>query len=174
VEGFGASSAPVVGVMDADMSHPPSLLPRMFATMQRSAADVVVASRYVAGGGTRNWPIVRLMMSKLACVLARPLTPVRDATSGFFLIRKDIAQGVRISAGGFKICLELLVRGRPKSVIEVPYVFAGRTAGESKMNLREALGYLVQLRDLDRFRRSQPPLRQAYRRLSVEELQQTT
>ena len=174
VQGFASSSAPIVGVMDADMSHPAALLPRMFATMQQSAADVVVASRYVPGGGTRHWPIARLVMSKLACVLARPLTPVRDATSGFFLIRREIAQGVRISAGGFKICLELLVRGRPNRLVEVPYVFAGRTAGESKMNLREALGYLVQLRDLHRFRRSQPPLRQVYRRLSAEELRQST
>ena len=89
-----------------------------------------------------NWPLGRLLMSRLACLLARRLTPVRDATSGFFLIRRDLARGVRISAGGFKICLELLVRGRPASVVEVPYVFVGRTAGESKMNMREALGYL--------------------------------
>jgi dolichol-phosphate mannosyltransferase len=146
----------------------------MFAMMQERDADVVVASRYVPGGGTRNWPAVRLLMSKLACVLARRLTPVRDATSGFFLIRRDIAQGVRISAGGFKICLELLVRGRPKSLVEVPYVFVGRTAGESKMNLKEALGYLRQLRDLQRFRSSQPALREAYRRVSVDELHRST
>jgi dolichol-phosphate mannosyltransferase len=59
------------------------------------------------------------------------VTPVRDATSGFFLIRHDLARDVQISAGGFKICLKLLVRGRPRSVVEVPYVFVGRTAGES-------------------------------------------
>jgi hypothetical protein len=51
------------------------------------------------------------------------VTPVRDATSGFFLIRHDLARDVQISAGGFKICLKLLVRGRPRSVVEVPYVF---------------------------------------------------
>ena len=169
VEGFAAASAPIVGVIDADMSHPPGLLPRMFGIMQNARADVVVASRYIAGGGTRNWPRTRLLMSRVACVMARGLTPVRDATSGFFLIRKDLAQGVRISAGGFKICLELLVRGRPATVIEVPYVFVGRTAGESKMNVKEALGYLVQLRDLHRFRRSHPALTQSYRRLPAED-----
>ena len=84
---------------------------------------------------------------------------MRDATSGFFLIRRDLARGVTISAGGFKICLELLVRGRPASVVEVPYVFVGRTAGESKMNLKEALGYLQQLRDLQApSSRQHPPL----------------
>jgi dolichol-phosphate mannosyltransferase len=169
IEGFTASAAPVVGVMDADMSHPPALVPRMLAIMQQERAHAVVASRYIAGGGTRGWPLGRLIMSRVACFLAAGLTPVRDATSGFFLIRRDIARDVRISAGGFKICLELLVRGRPASVIEVPYVFEGRTAGESKMNLKEAAGYLVQLRDLHRFRRSQPPLEQAYRRIPLDE-----
>ena len=170
IEGFMASDAPIVGVMDADMSHPPELLPRMLAVMQQADADVVVGSRYIRGGGTRGWPFTRLAMSRLACLMAAGLTPVRDATSGFFLIRRDLARGVRISAGGFKICLELLVRGRPSSVVEVPYVFEGRTAGESKMNLKEATGYLVQLRDLHRFRRMQPQLRQAYRIVSAAEL----
>ena len=140
IEGFAAATAPIVGVIDADMSHPPALLPRMLAAMQAASADVIVGSRYIPGGGTRNWETSRLLMSRAACLMARGLTPVRDATSGFFLIRRDLAQGVRISAGGFKICLELLVRGRPGSVLEVPYVFEGRTAGESKMNLKEALG----------------------------------
>lgn len=171
IEGFAAATAPVVGVIDADMSHPPALLPRMAAIMRETGADVVVASRYIAGGGTRHWPAARLVMSRLACLAARGLTPVRDATSGFFLIRRDLAHGVRISAGGFKICLELLVRGRPSRVVEVPYVFVGRTAGESKMNLTEALGYLAQLRDLHRFRRAQPPLAQTYRQVSAAALQ---
>ncbi|MGB2716969.1 MAG: polyprenol monophosphomannose synthase [Vicinamibacterales bacterium] len=170
IEGFRASQAPFVGVIDADMSHPPGLLPRMLAAMRQEHADVVVGSRYVPGGGTRGWPMGRLLMSRLACLMARGLTPVRDATSGYFLIRRELAGGVRISAGGFKICLELLVRGRPASVLEIPYVFQGRTAGESKMNLKEAAGYLTQLRDLRRFRRSQPPLRQSYRALSTAEL----
>ena len=170
IEGFEAAHAPIVGVIDADLSHPPSLLPKMLAVMRESGADLVIGSRYIPGGGTRNWPFGRLALSRLACLLARPLTPVKDATSGFFLIRRDLARGVRISAGGFKICLELLVRGRPSSVAEVPYVFEGRTAGESKMNLTEALGYLEQLRDLKRFTRQQPPLTQRYRRISTGEL----
>jgi dolichol-phosphate mannosyltransferase len=170
VAGFGAARAPIVGVIDADLSHPPALLPKMLAIMTREAADVVIGSRYIAGGGTRNWPFGRLVLSRLACVLARPLTPVKDATSGFFLIRRDLARGVRISAGGFKICLELLLRARPSSILEVPYVFEGRTAGESKMNLKEAAGYLQQLRDLGRFTRQQPPFAQRYRRISAGEL----
>jgi len=172
VEGFAAASAPIVGVIDGDLSHPPAMLPRMLAVMRKHDADIVIGSRYIPGGGTRNWGAGRLLMSRAACVLARGVTPVRDATSGFFLIRKEIARGVKISAGGFKICLELLVRGRPRSVVEVPYVFEGRTAGESKMNLREALGYLDQLKHLRRFIAAQPRLDQTYRRLSVDQVQQ--
>jgi dolichol-phosphate mannosyltransferase len=172
IEGFEAATAPVVGVIDADLSHPPAALPRMLAAMRAENADMVIGSRYIPGGGTRNWGSGRLLMSRAACLMARGLTPVRDATSGFFLIRRDLARGVTISAGGFKICLELLVRGRPASVVEIPYVFVGRTAGESKMNLREALGYLEQLRDLRAFRRSQPRLAQRYRRLTVDQLRQ--
>jgi dolichol-phosphate mannosyltransferase len=174
VAGFEVAGAPIVGVIDADLSHPPQLLPRMLAIMQQLRADVVIGSRYIRGGGTRNWPMGRLLLSRLACLIARPLTPVRDATSGFFLIRRDLAQGVRISAGGFKICLELLIRGRPAVVAEVPYVFEGRTAGESKMNLKEALGYIEQLRDLRTFAAAQPPLQQRYRQISPEELASAT
>ena len=170
IEGFAAASAPIVGVIDADLSHPPEVLPRMLAVMRAEGADMVIGSRYIPGGGTANWERGRLLMSRAACLMARGLTPVRDATSGFFLIRKDLARGVQISAGGFKICLELLVRGRPGVVAEVPYVFQGRTAGESKMNVREALGYLDQLKDLRAVVRQHGTLRQRYVRLSADRL----
>jgi dolichol-phosphate mannosyltransferase len=150
MEGFGAAQAAIVGVMDADFSHPPAVLPDLLAHMRRTGADVVVGSRYIEGGAAENWPATRLLMSRFACALAWPLTPVRDATSGFFLIRREIVHGVRIEAGGFKILLELLMRSPVRSVAEVPYVFVDRTTGESKMSLREALGYFTQLRQLYR------------------------
>ncbi len=170
IEGFNTATAPVVGVLDADLSHPPAIIPRMFAVMHHYRADLVIGSRYIPGGGTRNWEMSRLLMSKFACLLARGLTPVRDATSGLFLIRRELARGVRISAGGFKICLELLIRSQPGRVVEIPYVFVGRTAGESKMNLKEATGYLTQLRDLHRYRREQGGRSPEYRALSASEL----
>jgi len=148
VAGFGAATAAVVGVMDADFSHPPALVPQMFATFQRTGADVLVASRYLPGGSTPNWPWSRRLMSRLACLLARPLSPIRDAASGFFLIHRDLARSVTIKAGGFKICLELIVRAWPTRLVELPYRFEDRELGESKMSLGEAAGYLVQLKDL--------------------------
>jgi dolichol-phosphate mannosyltransferase len=163
IEGFNASDAEIVGVIDADLSHPPRLVPRMLDAMLETKADLVIGSRYIPGGGTGDWPLSRQLMSKFACLLARGLTPVRDVTSGFFLIRRELAKGVRISAGGFKICLELLIRSDPKLVVEVPYVFQTRTAGESKMNLKEALGYLRQLQDLRAYRREHRLARPAHR-----------
>jgi dolichol-phosphate mannosyltransferase len=148
MDGFEAASAPIVGVMDADFSHPPAVLPELLTHLRRTGADVVVGSRYIEGGAAENWPFLRLLMSRVACVLAWPLTPVRDATSGFFLIRREIVQGVRIEAGGFKILLELLMRSPVRSVAEVPYVFVDRAVGQSKMSLREAMGYFRQLRQL--------------------------
>jgi dolichol-phosphate mannosyltransferase len=148
MEGFRAASASIVGVMDADFSHPPSLIPGLLATLRTTNADLVVGSRYVPGGSTPNWPVKRRLLSRAACMLARPLSPIRDAASGFFLIRGDIAKAVSIKAGGFKICLEIVVRAWPRRLVEVPYRFDDRELGESKMSVREALGYLVQLRDL--------------------------
>jgi dolichol-phosphate mannosyltransferase len=148
VEGFAMASADIVGVMDADFSHPPSLVPKMLAAFRATNAQVLVASRYIPGGSTPDWPFKRRLLSRVACLLARGLSPIRDAASGFFLIRKDIARNVAIKAGGFKICLELIVRGWPTRLVEIPYRFDDRELGESKMSTREASGYLFQLKDL--------------------------
>jgi dolichol-phosphate mannosyltransferase len=167
IEGFAAAEAQIVGVIDADLSHPPDLVPRMYSVLQAEKADMVIGSRYIPGGGTSNWETSRVLMSKFACLLARGLTPVRDATSGFFLMYRARARGVSISAGGFKICLELLIRTEPRLVVEVPYVFTGRTVGESKMNHTEATGYLKQLRDLHAFRRERRLPRPAHKIIAL-------
>ena len=172
VAGFAVASSDVVGVMDADFSHPPALVPRMLKVFTATKADVLVASRYVPGGSTPDWPLMRRIMSRSACLAARPLSPIRDAASGFFLIRRSIAQGVQIKAGGFKICLELLVRGWPTRIVEIPYRFDDRELGESKMSLKEAAGYLFQLKDLlvVRLATRGRPARE-YRRLSATEVE---
>ena len=96
-------------------------------------------------------------MSRFACRLASVVTPVRDAAPGFFLIRANVLRGgEEVQAPGFKICLKLLVRGTHGPVAEVPYVFADRAAGTSTVSHREALGYLVQLKDLFLWQRRQP------------------
>lgn len=172
VEGFSVASAPIVGVMDADFSHPPALIPVLYRAFTDAQADVVVASRYVAGGSTPDWPFKRRLLSRVACLLARGLSPIRDAASGFFLIRADLARATTIKAGGFKICLELIVRGGARRLVELPYRFDDRELGESKMSLREAAGYLVQLRDLYRERLTGARrVGRDYRRLSVSDVE---
>jgi dolichol-phosphate mannosyltransferase len=171
VAGFAVASAETVGVMDADFSHPPALVPRMLKVFEATKADVLVASRYVPGGSTPDWPLMRRIMSRSACLAARPLSPIRDAASGFFLIRRSIAQGVAIKAGGFKICLELLVRAWPTRIVEIPYRFDDRELGESKMSVKEAAGYLFQLKDLLVVRlTTRGHARREYRRLSAAEV----
>ncbi len=173
VAGFARASASIVGVMDADFSHPPALLPTLFHTFQATGADLVIASRYVPGGSTPNWPAWRRMMSRAGCLLARSITPIRDAASGFFLIRRDLARGTEIKAGGFKICLELVIRGWPARIVEVPYRFEDRELGDSKMGWGEAAKYLVQLRDLMWVRWTGPPRpAQEHRQLTPEDVRE--
>ena len=167
VAGFAAATADVLGVMDADFSHPPALVPKMYRAFHATHADLLVAGRYIPGGSTPNWPWRRRLLSRVACLLARPLSPIRDAASGFFLIRRSVGRGVSIEAGGFKICLELVMRAWPIRLAEIPYRFDDREAGESKMSLREAAGYLVQLKNLYLFRLTGPRRpRREYQQLS--------
>jgi dolichol-phosphate mannosyltransferase len=168
VEGFAAASADVVGVMDADFSHPPALVPDLYDAFVKTQADVVVGSRYIPGGSTPDWPLRRRLLSRAACLLARGLSPIRDAASGFFLIRRELARDTKIKAGGFKICLELVVRGRAARLVEVPYRFDDRELGASKMSTREAAGYLFQLRDLYWLRLTGPrPVARYYQQVTV-------
>jgi dolichol-phosphate mannosyltransferase len=167
--GFGVARGEVLGVMDADVSHPPERVPVLVAALQDTGADVVIGSRYIPGGGTKNWPLSRTIMSRTACLVARLVTPVHDAASGFFVLRRPVIQGVEIKAAGFKICLELLVRGSVRSVVEVPYVFTDRAAGQSKMNHREALGFLVQIGQLFQWERRERKARPVRSQLSPEQ-----
>jgi dolichol-phosphate mannosyltransferase len=166
LEGFAAARTEVVGVMDGDLSHPPQLLPKLFRTIE-DGFDLVVASRYVRGGGTSNFPIGRWLLSRAGCWLARPLTPVHDAMSGYFLIRRSRLEEFRTSVKGFKIGLELFVRSQPRRLAEVGYVFVGRSAGESKMSVAEATGFLRQLASLYRDTLAAPPRRPACVTVSV-------
>lgn len=169
--GFERARAEILGVMDADLSHPPSALPGLLAAMRALDADMVVGSRYIAGGGSSGWPWPRRLMSRAGSLLARPLTPVRDAGSGLFIVRRRAVEGVRVSAAGFKIGLELLCRARIESVAEIPFLFTDRAAGRSKMSMREGMGYLAQLRDLYGLRlKTRGRTRARYRRASVEDV----
>ncbi|MFH0890082.1 MAG: polyprenol monophosphomannose synthase [Candidatus Aenigmatarchaeota archaeon] len=141
IAGFGAAKGDVLGVMDADFSHPVQTLPRMVAEIKKGA-DVVIGSRYVRGGGIEGWPIIRRITSLGATTMALPLTSVRDPMSGFFVLRRGVIKGVSLDPIGYKIGLEIIVKGRYKKIVEVPYVFMNRKAGKTKLNAREYTNYL--------------------------------
>jgi dolichol-phosphate mannosyltransferase len=152
LDGIEASAAEIVVVMDADLSHPISLIPELMRLA--SEGGMVVGSRYVAGGQfDRGWSFWRFLNSFLATRLAAPLTTCRDPMSGFFAVRKtDLGDIKRYRPIGYKIALEIMVRGGFDEVEEVPITFKDRTAGDSKMNLKQQFNYVRHLRRLYLYR----------------------
>ncbi len=151
VAGIRQARGAFIGVIDGDLQHPPELLPQLLAAGQD--ADIVVASRYVAGGGSDGLDgLTRQIVSRGSKLVAQTLfARVRKCTdpmSGFFLFRREVVAGVDLRPVGFKILLEILVRGRWSRLTEVPYHFEAREAGESKADLDQGVAYLRHLRDL--------------------------
>ena len=142
--GAQAARGERLAVMDADLSHPPELLPEL-ARAVRAGSRVAVASRYVEGGRVADWPPARRILSHAGRLLARPLVPVHDATSGYFVCDAPLLRSLAAGHGGFKILLELLVRQRVREVREVPYVFRDRQRGASKLSRRVLWLYVGQL-----------------------------
>ncbi|GAC1549380.1 MAG: hypothetical protein NVS3B16_23090 [Vulcanimicrobiaceae bacterium] len=145
---FARPDSVALGCMDADLSHDPKVVPQLVAALQSGRYGLAVGSRYVKGGGITNWPLKRKVTSIVACALAWPLTPIRDITSGFLLVKRDALAGVALDPIGFKIGLEVAAKARYGRFVEVPYVFTDRIVGESKLNGKEITNYLKQLRRL--------------------------
>ena len=156
LEGMKVAKHEFVAVMDADLQHPPELLPKLLEKAGKGH-DVVIASRYVEGGGVERWSFWRRLISRGATLLAHALLPktrnVKDPLSGFFLFKKSVVEGVELNPIGYKLLLEVLVRERYESVAEVPYVFKARRRGRSKLGLKEVLDYVVFLFKLMRQKR---------------------
>ncbi|HVD30203.1 MAG TPA: polyprenol monophosphomannose synthase [Methylomirabilota bacterium] len=144
IAGFKESRGDVLVVMDADLSHPPEAVPALVKAIDEGA-DLAVGSRYVSGGAVKDWPLQRRMVSRVACLMGNVLVPVRDATSGFFAVRRTAIDGVHLNAIGFKIGFEVIARAKAKKIVEVPYTFRDRELGASKFGRREVGQYLQQL-----------------------------
>ncbi len=153
MDGFIRARNEVIIVLDADLSHPPEKIPEILTRLQ-GGADFVVGSRYVRGGSTaEDWGLLRWINSKIATLLARPFTRLRDPMSGYFAFRRSALETTApLNPIGYKIGLELLVKGGMKNVEEVPIHFSDRYKGESKLNFREQLLYLRHLRRLADFK----------------------
>ncbi|HEY5339859.1 MAG TPA: polyprenol monophosphomannose synthase [Candidatus Aquilonibacter sp.] len=142
---FARPESVALGAMDADFSHDINILPKMVEALASGQYGLAIGSRYVNGGGIENWPKRRIITSKVACMLARPLTPVNDITSGYFLVRREALDGVTLDPIGFKIGVEVIVKAHYGRALEIPYVFTDRVVGESKLNQKEIFNYLKQL-----------------------------
>jgi dolichol-phosphate mannosyltransferase len=114
-----------------------------------SGADIAIASRYVKGGGMKEWSLTRRIISKGAIMLAHVLLPatrkVKDPMSGFFAFKRQALGRSRLNPTGYKILLEVLIEGKFQNVAEVPFTFENRSGGESKLNARQQIEYLKHL-----------------------------
>lgn len=149
LDGLKLAKNPVVVVMDADLSHPPEKIPDMVLALA-SGQQFVIGSRYVPGGSTDDeWGFFRWLNSRVATVLAYPLTKAHDPMAGFFALRRSELERARyFNPVGYKIGLELIVKCELENVGEVPISFTDRRFGQSKLTFQEQLRYLQHLRRL--------------------------
>jgi dolichol-phosphate mannosyltransferase len=148
--GFREARFDVLVVMDADLQHPPELVPVLIDRLAQPGCDFATGTRYAAGAEiAENWPWLRRLNSRLAILLARPLTPLSDPMSGFFALRRETWMAAdRLDPIGYKIGLELYVKGRCRRPAEVPIRFGVRAHGTSKTSIAERIRYLRHLRRL--------------------------
>jgi dolichol-phosphate mannosyltransferase len=149
IDGLRLAKHPVLVCMDCDLSHPAEKIPAMVLALA-SGQQMVIGSRYVPGGSTSDdWGVLRWLNSRVATLLARPLTKVKDPMSGFFALRRvDFERASDLNPVGYKIALELIVKCGFENVGEIPIGFVDRVYGESKLTLKEQLSYIKHLRRL--------------------------
>ncbi len=152
VEGMLSTSAPYLAVMDADLQHDERLLPRMLEALQTEDADILIGSRYAAGGDVGNWDAKRHRLSRMATRISRMLVPAQltDPMSGFFMMRREVfTQAHRhLSSLGFKILADLFASSpRPLRFRELSYTFGARQAGVSKFDSASAWDYAMLVLD---------------------------
>jgi len=149
VDGMRRATGTILCVLDADLQHPPEVLPMLVDAADQAGADIVIASRNIAGGGYQAFTATRRAASRAATALAQVFLSrarlVSDPMSGFFAVRRHVIEDIVLRPVGYKILLEILVRGRFSRVAEVPYLFQARGAGRSKLTLRQQREYLQHL-----------------------------
>lgn len=148
IEGFRLAKGDVIAVMDADLQHPPSLLAPMFRAVGENA-DIVLPSRYISGGDSGGLSFIRMLASKSARLAAqiflKSMRRVTDPMSGYFMFRRTVIEGVRLNPLGWKVLMEVLVLGRYHTVVEIPYRFEKRNAGESKLSFKVTAQYFLHI-----------------------------
>jgi dolichol-phosphate mannosyltransferase len=149
IRGWQVARGRILGVMDADLQHPPDVAAKVTQEMLRGA-DLGIASRHVEGGGVSDWSLIRRIISRGAQMIGFLLLPevigrISDPMSGFFMIRRSALQGRVLSPLGYKILIEVLGRGQVGWISEVPYTFRERVEGSSKLTNRIYIEYFQHL-----------------------------
>lgn len=154
VHGMRQARGTYLVVMDADLSHPAERIPDLISALQADSTDFVIGSRYVAGGAIEErWTWFRRLNSKVATLLAWPLTSIHDPMAGFFALRRTTFESAAtLDPIGYKIGLELIVKCDCRSIKEVPIHFRDRVHGQSKLSLKEQIDYLRHLVKLYAFK----------------------
>jgi dolichol-phosphate mannosyltransferase len=149
-DGLKCARGDVIVVMDADLSHPPETIPALVEALA-AGHDFALGSRYIEGGSTHDgWGVFRRLNSRAATLLATPFTKAKDPMSGFFALLRSTYERAAGSLNpvGYKIGLELMVKCKCRRVKEIPFHFAERKSGESKLSLAEQARYIRHLRRL--------------------------
>src|SRR5262245_51915385 len=141
LRGFHEAKGDVLVCMDADLSHPPEMLPRMIDTLKQNQAEFVIGSRYVEGGTTdAEWSLFRKLNSTVATLMARPFCRVRDPLAGFFALPRAVFERAgALNPIGYKVGLELIVKCGCSRIAELPIHFRDRRLGRSKLSVREQI-----------------------------------
>lgn len=140
--GFRHAEGDILGVIDADLQHPPEYM-KEFICAVNDGYDIAIGSRYIEGGRIEGWSKTREIISRMAILLSKPIhNSVKDPLSGYFFLKKNVIEGVNFNPTGYKLSLEILVKGNYKKVKEIPYTFKVRENGDSKMGLGEIYKYL--------------------------------
>lgn len=151
LKGFSLANGDYIAVMDADLQHPPAILRSMYAVLE-SGADFCVPSRFIPGGSDGGLGPYRKLVSGVARYIGKILLPclrkITDPTSGLFMFRKAVIDGADMRPIGWKIMVEVLATGTYRTVVEIPYKFQARPAGESKLSSKVTMEYLMQIKDL--------------------------
>lgn len=142
--GFAESDRHLLGVIDADLSHDPVILPELIRGLAKH--DLTMGSRFGETSEVEKWALHRKMISVIGVGLARLLTGAEDPLSGYFFLHRKVIDGeFELTSGGYKILFEILVKGSYRSHCSKPFVFRNRQFSDSKLNLREHLLFAKQI-----------------------------
>ncbi len=143
IRGWQSARGVVLGVMDGDLQHPSSVLVELLQAIE-NGADLALASRHTQGGSVGRWGMLRRSLSGGAKWLGKAILPealgqVNDPMSGYFVLKRQIIAGLVLNPHGYKILLEVIVRGQPEHITEIPFQFGLRQYGQTKVTVTTVL-----------------------------------